>query len=585
MADNRIVRAVLVAVAAVAVAVAAAGCGVSSTSPQKIGNAIAAGTNPRNVDPPPGPDDQQLPRDLVTNFFKAGVESGSTSTVQRIASFLTPQFAATFGNSFDAKNVPPPLVIRLLGTPVDGPFDQSRTPVDVRYEVLGQLTAQGRVDSLADPNQGTMRFWVKTSDTVRGQRNRIDQIDSRPPGGTIMISDEALEKYYDIQPVYFWDAAASKLVPDIRYVPSGLDPAVRANRIVQWLCSDPSPWLPEVQRLPSQAALKSPVVPKDDRLEVNLTAPAGGGGPPAIQRLYQQLQWSLQSTQDTPKIDLFIDDKLQTNLGGIDDYRPANLSYTLPSPPRRYDIVDGKVVQLDVGTPPPLLTTKENAQVVFAGVNRSGSALAVVRTQGNLRRLQVVRADGTAVTPALTPTADMGRPVWAGNGVLLIPAGGKLYSVTMGGDVEQVLKNWSGNIRQVAISPDGRRVALVADGQVWVTSLNVSDTIATIGTNNQRPILAGQVDAVAVAWTSEGWMYVAGKNASLWKVTADSVIATDLSSSLGPVIPEDLVAYPTSPFSPSYVTADVLLFAKQTVYRVLPTLSQDTTLHAPFFGL
>src|SRR6185503_11523662 len=109
-----------------------------------------------------------------------------------------------------------------------------------------------------------------------------------------MISDTALEKYYDLQPVYFWDASG-KLIPDIRYVPNGLDPAVRANRIVPWLCSDPSPWLPDVQRLPTQAALKSPVVPKDDRLEVNLTAQAGVGGPPAIQRLYQQLQWSLQS--------------------------------------------------------------------------------------------------------------------------------------------------------------------------------------------------------------------------------------------------------------------------------------------------
>ena len=586
MPDNRIVRTVLVTVAALAVAVAAVGCGVSSTSPKKVGDAVAAGTNPHNVEPPPGPDDQQLPRDLVTNYFKAGVESGSTSTVQRIASFLTPQFAATFNNSFDPKNVPPPLVIRLLGPPVDGPFDQVRTPVDVRYEVVGTLKDLGRVDSLADPNPGTMRFWVKTSDTVRGQRNRIDQIDGRPQNSIIMISDTALEKYYDVQPVYFWDASG-KLIPDIRYVPSGLDPAVRANRIVQWLCLDPSPWLPDALRLPNQPAgpaLKSPVVPKDDRLEVNLTAQAGVGGPPAVQRLYQQLQWSLESTQDTPKIDLFIDDKLQTNLGGIDDYRSANLSYALPIPAHKYDIVDGKVVQLEVSTQPTLLATKENAQVVFAGVNRSGSALALVRTQGNAKRLYVVRSDGTAITPSVPMNADMGRPVWVSAGVLLVPVAGKVWSVTTAGDVEQVTPNRFSNVKQVAVSPDGRRVALVADGQVWVTSLNVSDTIATIGTN-QRPILAGQTDAIAVAWTSEGWLYVAGKNASLWTVTADGVIATDLSGTLGSVVPEDLVAYPTAPFSPSYITQDVLLFANKNVYRVRPSLSQDTTLHAPFFGL
>jgi hypothetical protein len=442
------------------------------------------------------------------------------------------------------------------------------------------------VDNLADTNPATMRFWVKTSDTARGQRNRIDQIDSRPPNSTIMISDAALEKYYDVQPVYFWDASSSKLIPDIRYVPGGLDPAVRANRIVQWLCSDPSPWLPDVQRLPSGAALKSPVVSKDDRLEVNLTAPAGGGAPPATQRLYQQLQWSLQTSAATsPKIDLSIDDKLQTNLGGIDDYRPANLSYTLPSPAHRYDIVDAKVVQLEVGTQPPLLTAKENAQVVYAGVNRNGSALALVRTQGNVRRLWVVRADGTAISPPGFPlTADMGRPVWVGSGVLLIPAGGKLYSVTTGGNVEFATSNRFSNIRQVAVSPDGRRVAVVADGQVWVTSLNVTDNSAVVGTN-QRQILAGQVDAIAVAWASEGWLYVAGKTANLWKVTADGVIGTDLSGSVASVSPEDLVAYPTAPFSPTYIAPEVLLFTKTTIYQVLPTLNQIPTLHAPFFGL
>jgi hypothetical protein len=78
---------------------------------------------------------------------------------------------------------------------------------------------------------------------------------------------------------------------------------------------------------------------------------------------------------------------------------------------------------------------------------------------------------------------------------------------------------------------------------------------------------------------------VAGNNSTLWRVTADSVIATDLSTSLGGLIPEDLVAYPTTPFSPSYVAPEVLLVANKNVYRALPSVSQDTTLHAPFFGL
>ena len=67
-------------------------------------------------------------------------------------------------------------------------------------------------------------------------------------------------------------------------------------------------------------------------------------------------------------------------------------------------------------------------------MNRNGSALALVRNDRSdgKRYLQVVRGDGTAVTANISAVADMGRPVWAGADVLLIPAGGKLYSVTAG---------------------------------------------------------------------------------------------------------------------------------------------------------
>ena len=52
-----------------------------------------------------------------------------------------------------------------------------------------------------------------------------------------------------------------------------------------------------------------------------------------------------------------------------------------------------------------------------------------------------------------------------------------------------------------------------------------------------------------------------------------------------PVMAALSTSNPTAPFSPSYITQDVLLFANKNVYRVRPSLSQDTTLHAPFFGL
>jgi len=67
-------------------------------------------------------------------------------------------------------------------------------------------------------------------------------------------------------------------------------------------------------------------------------------------------------------------------------------------------------------------------------------------------------------------------------------------------------------------------------------------------------------------------------------VTADSVIGVDQSSSLGTARPDDLVAFPTPPFAP-VSDAEVLLFASQNVYQVLPPLNQDSRVRAPFFGL
>src|SRR5215472_2475513 len=104
MAEPRLIRPVLVAATAIAITVSAVGCGVSANGPTRIGNAIAAGPNPRDFDPPPGPDDAQLPADLVEDYFAAAVESGSNSALQRLGAFLTTQAAAVLNSSVDPKN-------------------------------------------------------------------------------------------------------------------------------------------------------------------------------------------------------------------------------------------------------------------------------------------------------------------------------------------------------------------------------------------------------------------------------------------------------------------------------------------------
>jgi hypothetical protein len=580
-------RRILIAVAMVAlVAVAAVGCGVSSSSPAKIGDGIAAGPNLSNPDPPPGPDDARLPADLVANYLAAGVEGGSDQPLDRLESFLTAPAQGALKASVDTKNPPNPLVIRLIGNPTDGAFVQDRTPVDVRYEVVGVLTDQGRVDSPSPLVQGSMRFWVKAAENDP-QHSRIDEITGAP--AAIMISDEAVSRFYQVQPVYFWDGGPSpNLIPDIRYVPKSLTAELRANRIVQWLVDGPSAWLSAAQRLPSGVALKSPVSTRDGRIEVNLNAAAGTGGQAGIQRLYRQLQWSLQQTPNAPAVDLSIEDRPQSN--GGDDYRQFNLSWSLPAHGQKYDIVDGKVTALGVSTQPNLLASAQNANVVFGGVNRTMTVGALVVKRADGRRNLVLIRDGASVkTVDLAATADMGRPVFISNDVFLQPAGGRLYAVTAAGNnVVDVTPSRVNHIQSVSVSPDARRIAFVADGQAYLTSLYLGDNNTANVSSALRQILPGQLAPIAVAWISETSIMVAGVAngaPALWRTTADSVYATDMSSSLAGVPPSDLVAYPVAPFAQSSSQPEVLLFSGPNVYQVLYLVNQDVKLKAPFFGL
>ena len=588
MADLR--RIGVIAVATLTIAVAAVGCGVSPSSPRKLGDEIAA-VQRYLAKTPPGPDEEVSPADLVSAYLSAAAESGSDQPLQRLQAFLTTNGRAQLNSSVDPKNPPSPMVIRLLGPPTEGPIKLDGTRVDVRYQLVGTLNDRGRVENLLDPsagaNTGTMQFTVKTAED-NSKYLRIDAIAGGPPGAGILLSDAALFEYYQVQPVYFWDNTYSRLIPDIRYVPNGLDPAVRASRIVQWLADAPSPLLQDVvQRLPTGTALKSPVVIRDGRLEVNLSAQAGGPAP-AIQRLYRQLQWSLQSTAAAPQIDLSIEDKLQTNLGGTEDYRAFDQSWSLAARGQKYDLVDGKVVAASTLTPPPVLSAKDNTGVFAAGINRAGM-LAVVRARATdgRRYLQIVKDGATTVTVYLPTPSDMGRPVWVTNDVLVLVSGGHLYSVTTDGKSDDLNVN-RGGITQVSVSPDGRRIAFVANHLAVVASLILgSDNSVGIGSST-RDILKGVVSANAVAWASEGWLYVGGTSASgapaLWQATGDGVIGQDKSSQLTGVTPTDMVAYPTAPFA-SLSVPEVLLYSGQTIYQMQGTASQDPKLKAPFFGM
>ena len=576
-----------------AVTLAVAGCGVSTSGPVDLGDGLVAGAQGNTGNGPPGPDAFSEPDELVSAFLNAAVESGPSQPLDRVNKFLTEKAQKAL-NPKVTPTPPNPMIIRLVGDPVKAEFTPERRPVDVSYQVIGTLNEQGRVDELADSRIRKMRFWVSPGDTdVR--TNRIDEIENAP--APIMFTDQALFNYYRAQPVYFWDALNRELVPDLRYLPRGLSADLRNSRIVQWLVDGPSGWLTgAAQRLPAAAAVKSVAIRGDETIVVNLTAQAGLGGDAAIQRLYQQLQWSLQTESTPAKIELDIEGKAvdATVIGGLSDYLQYNQAAALANRGQKYDIVGGKVVALPVAGPqPPVLAVKENAAVNYAAVNRNASVLLMVRTTADNRPfVQLVRYGAPTKTVDGLPSGrniEVGRPVWINADHLLLPYGGKLYAVPAnGGAAVDVTPSRFSRVQSVSVSPDGQRISLVGDGQPYVASLSVSDGgTVTVGTTT-RWLLGGQVSAAAVTWVSQTYLYVAGTAGGtgtpvMYRVTADGVIALNESKSLAGAKPSEVVAYPTGPFNDN--TAEVYLFANQ-AYNLFRSqqLTADLNLKAPFFG-
>ena len=562
-----------------------AGCGISaSDAPVDEGDAVAGDTSTTNAEIkfPPSPDAARTADQLVQDFLMAA--SGGTAVAnEQVKAFLT----GTARDGWRDLDNPPLTIVRTVEGPSTGAAvndsGRFRTPVTVRYQVVGTLGDQGFIDELRDLTAvGTMVFWVVQQANNSGNL-RVDEITGAPTG--LILSDQALTEYYRPQPIYFWDQTSTSLVPDLRYVPLTITAPQRANQLLRWLVAGPSPWLSGgVLRMP-QYITSDPPQSDNGTLVVKLSPLAASGGPDGLKRLMFQLQWSLS----TPRIALSIDDVIQPPPATETEYLQHNISRIYDSSPQRYDInADQKVVPVPESVQgPAVLGMPENANVVFAGIGHGGAVAAFVRTVGNSRRLHIVREGMPGRFEPNLQSTSLGRPAFIpSSDLLLIATGGpsgKLYRVsTSDGTAADVTPRNLSGVTAVSVSPDGRRVALIAGGQAYVSSLSVANNTVTIG-SSPRPVLANQLTTTAVTWTDEAWLYVAGTSGgapAMWHVTADSVVAENVSDSLRGLRVDDLVAYPKGPGSGS---ADVLAYTQSGVYTYF---SQLTPSEQPvrFFG-
>lgn len=566
------------------------GCGVGATDrPVDEGDAATGSNRTGSREEPPEAGDAQSVHDLVRNFLQASA-GGLAAAPTRVRDYLTKGYQERWLDPLPPDN-PPLTVVRVLGDPEQGPSENGRTPFTVKYEPIGTMTDFGRVDDLVPLDARTLIFWVVEED---GAVPRIDDIEGWPDG-QLLLSDLGLTTYYQVQPIYFWDRDSRLLVPDVRYLPKTLNADQRAARVLAWLSAGPSPAVSgTVQLLPPGISFDSVGTEADGRLAVDLAGTAAGADDEALRRLTYQLQWSLESVlTPTTTIELRLDSQPVPVAVGPDDYRGFNHGYSYRNRPTRYDIANSTVVPDAGGTAPTVLSSPANANVVWAAVGGGGTQAAFVRADQSGRRfLQLVVADAPEPRATQVPkSSSMGRPVFVpDSGIVLVPSDGRLYAVSVATGAAVDAAHGLTNISSFDVSPDGRRVAFVAGGTVYVAALTVGNDQATVAT--RRELLAGRLSARAVAWTSASTVLVAGTSSgaqALWEASADGVLVENKNSSsgLGGLVVNDLVSYPKWIYPDGTASGsweDAYAFTPQGIYSYRVRFSEVPTFTKPFYG-
>jgi hypothetical protein len=502
------------------------------------------------------------PQQFVEYYLQAAAGDPDTA-LARIKAFMTPEEAAGFtvGAGTDVK------VVRMVEQPLTTPGNPEIT---INVQQVGTLNANGVLTPPGQPTPAPTPYHIKV-DTQAG-KNGLFVLDAPP---MLMITDDALNAFYEPRAIYWWDLENTGLVPDVRYMPRSVATALQPTTVLGWLANGPADWLRnQVHALP-QGTTANGNVPAiaNDTLQIKLDAPAippGDAG--QLDRLRRQLQWSLRP---------LVPHTLELTIGRQDPvkyadsaYLESNIASRLSDLPERFVIFNGVIRRL-VGAahatePVPVLKAAANKNLTAAAMSSSSTHTfaAVLTGTGRNERLRVAAAATGTQADLKTVgglSGTLGRPVWARapdgdpRGALgLITANGRLYSFRADGSSARRVE-WQGDpgpVTAVSVAPDGHRVAAVAGGNLYRTVLSVSADGASLSAPEQLlpPTLAR---VAAVAWSSEIYLAVAGVRPdgrySVLDVTTDGALEVPNSglSDIGTVAVTYLTAYPANPVESS----------------------------------
>jgi hypothetical protein len=515
---------------------------------------------------------------LFVRYYLEAAAGDQAGAIERVKQFLAPPLAKNFKAPGDIK------VINLVEDPL---VNFGSDEVTLKAQTVGLLNSKGILEPASDFTETEYKMTVSE---IAGRSGLF--VTKAPP--VLLLSDDALNGFYNRRAIYFWDLEGFGLVPDLRYLPKEMPPEQAPQEIVKWLIDGPSGGLDGVvQPLPEGTVLNGNIPAADnDKLQINLSAQAvqPPDDPKALDRLRRQLMWSLQPGLLPRTLELRIGSQDQNDYDST-DYLDSNEAYRLADTPERFVIYNGQIRRISGGP-----SATEAVPVIKPDANKSVQAAAIATANNRRYAALVVNAAGkhelrvggatigeqADLARVSLPGGSPGQPVWAitaddpqTGGVGLIAVGGRLYSFTSDGAAVTAV-SWpgpAGLIAAMGVAPDGRRLAVVVGGRVYVAGLSISGDGLQI--SNPRQVLTADLRQVtAVDWSSETWLVVAGSRADRNRVGIVD-LPMDGSASIGRI--EDigsesvsyLAAYPARPLTSSTIAGTVEYVANGATFDVL----------------
>lgn len=354
----------------------------------------------------------------------------------------------------------------------------------------------------------------------------------------VYLSDDHFANAYRMSPLYFPASSdqSGTLVPDARWLPKELiDSEARFNQLVDWLLGGPSDRISSTvsSAFPDGTSREKPVVSSGDGEKVTVDISADSASQPAKDHrtMGAQLAWTMGLTGDET-LTLSVDgqDRLTADVGEWSS-RLRTPEEDPDAESLAYYIHEDAVVADEPGA---AFAGVEAAGLRQAAISPDGERIAAIAGGGKQRLLVGSGGELDRVKSFSSPL--LADPQWLDDDTILLIDRGDPVTVDIdtGKRRELSIEEGAGEVSDLALSPDARRVAYIAGGRAWLSTV-LPDEDANLKLGDPEAVAEEVSDIRDVDWSRETHLLMIGsvpdEKAWLWEASIDGAYLSPFEAS------------------------------------------------------